>query len=53
MPAPQVGVRPGRPVATPKRQTEPLGLEIEADAGGDPYNRTGLHCLADLKKRAR
>lgn len=32
-------------------QTDPLSLQVEDDAGGDPYNRTGQHCLADLKKR--
>lgn len=50
-PARQVGARTGWPVAEPQRQTEPPGLEIEPDAGGDPYNHTGMHCLADLKKR--
>jgi hypothetical protein len=37
----------------PAEQLEFLSLSIEDDAGGDPYNRTGQHCLADLKKRAR
>lgn len=33
----------------PARQMEFLSLELEDDAGGDPYNRTGQHCLAELK----
>lgn len=37
----------------PAEQLEFLSLSIEDDAGGDPYNRTGQHCLADLKKRVR
>lgn len=37
----------------PTRQPDFLSLTIEDDAGSDPYNRTGQHCLADLKKRAR
>ena len=37
----------------PAEQLDFLSLSIEDDAGGDPYNRTGQHCLADLKKRAR
>ena len=37
----------------PAEQLEFLSLSIEDDAGGDPYNRTGQHCLAELKKRAR
>ncbi len=37
----------------PARPPEFLSLSIEDDAGGDPYNRTGQHCLADVKKRAR
>ena len=37
----------------PAEQLEFVSLSIEDDAGGDPYNRTGQHCLADLKKRAR
>ena len=28
-----------------------LDLEIENDSGGDPYNRTGQFCIAELKKR--
>jgi hypothetical protein len=53
-PTPAVDVRkrhsrlesPGR---TPVRQMEFLSLELEDEAGGDPYNRTGQHCLAELK----
>ena len=37
----------------PAEQLEFLSLSIEDDAGGDPYNRTGQHCLADLKKRTQ
>ena len=37
----------------PGRQLEFLSLEIEDDAGGDPYNRTGQHCLAELKNLER
>ncbi len=36
----------------PRQQIELPALEIEDDNyGGDPYNRTGQFCLADLKKR--
>jgi hypothetical protein len=43
---------PGATSAMPQKQIELLALEIEdGDAGGDPYNRTGQFCLADLKKR--
>ena len=52
-PAQQHGAGPGRPIVGLPRPTEPLGLEIEPDAGGDPYNHTGMHCLAELKKRER
>jgi hypothetical protein len=34
-------------------QIDRLVLKVEDDAGGDPYNRTGQHCLADLEKRQR
>jgi hypothetical protein len=37
----------------PGRQLEFLSLEIEDDAGSDPYNRTGLHCVAELKNFER
>ena len=37
----------------PAEQLEFLSLSIGDDVGGDPYNRTGQHCLADLKKQAR
>ena len=45
--------QPAKQAGAPARQLEFLSLSIEDDAGGDPYNRTGQHCLADLKKRAR
>ena len=45
--------RPEKQGEAPAGQQEFLSLSIEDDAGGDPYNRTGQHCLADLKKRAR
>ncbi|HSM30530.1 MAG TPA: hypothetical protein VK854_07490 [Woeseiaceae bacterium] len=41
------------PRPMPERQADLPALQIEDDAGGDPYNRTGQHCLADLKKRQR
>ena len=47
------GSRPDTQAATPERQGDLLSLKVEDDAGGDPYNRTGQHCLADLKKRPR
>ncbi len=57
-PTPAVNVR--KPHARPesrgralKRQVEFLSLEIEGDAGGDPYNRTGQHYLAELKNFER
>ena len=37
----------------PAEQLEFVSLSIEDDAGGDPYNHTGQHCLAELKKQAR
>ena len=37
----------------PGQPEEPLTLRIDDDAGGDPYNRTGQHCLAELKDRQR
>jgi len=43
--------RPGRSTDVPARQFDLLSLQIEDDAGGDPYNRTGQHCLAEIKKR--
>ena len=54
VPTPAVDVRKRhsrleRPEREPGRQLEFLSLEIEDDAGGDPYNRTGQHCLAELK----
>lgn len=57
-PIPAVDVRKGhsrleRPEREPGRQLEFLSLEIEDDAGGDPYNRTGQHCLAELKNVER
>ena len=45
--------RPERPEREPGRQLEFLSLEIEDDAGGDPYNRTGQHCIAQLKNFER
>ena len=45
--------QPEAQVDVPAEQLEFLSLSIEDDVGGDPYNRTGQHCLADLKKRAR
>lgn len=56
--APTIPARPGvvlrrEPVSATDPQPEPVGLEIEDDAGGDPYNRTGQHCLAELKQRHR
>jgi hypothetical protein len=42
-----------RPERDPGRQLKFLSLEIEDDAGGDPYNRTGQHCLAELKNLER
>ena len=45
--------RPERPQRAPGRQLEFLSLQLEDDAGGDPYNRTGQHCLADLKRFER
>lgn len=45
---------PGDMSAMPRQQIELPALEIEDDdCGGDPYNRTGQFCLADLKKRDR
>ena len=36
----------------PRQSIDLLALEIEHDdAGGDPYNRTGQFCLAELKRR--
>jgi hypothetical protein len=35
----------------PQQQIELLTLELEEDSGGDPYNRTGQFCLAELKKQ--
>jgi hypothetical protein len=46
-------VRPDTQSNVPERQPDLLSLQVEDDAGGDPYNRTGQHCLADLKKRQR
>jgi hypothetical protein len=37
--------------AVPEPEKDTLSLKIEDDAGGDPYNRTGQHCLAELKNR--
>lgn len=43
---------PGDTPSMPRKQIDLLALEIEdGDCGGDPYNRTGQFCLADLKKR--
>lgn len=57
-PIPAVDVRKRRsplerPEHEPGRQLEFLSLEIEDDAGGDPYNRTGQHCIAQLKNFER
>lgn len=43
--------RPGDTASMPQQQIEMLTLELEEDSGGDPYNRTGQFCLAELKKR--
>jgi hypothetical protein len=37
----------------PAQQMDFLSLQIEDDAGGDPYNRTGQHCLAEIKSREK
>lgn len=42
--------RPETPQHTPVGEIELLSLQVEDDGGGDPYNRTGQHCLAELKK---
>ncbi len=47
----QQGSQPVRQKQTCEPQIDVLALQVEDDAGGDPYNRTGQHCLADLKKR--
>ena len=47
------GSRRELPAVAPDQQADLLSLQVEDDAGGDPYNRTGQHCLADLKKRPR
>jgi hypothetical protein len=57
-PIPAVDVRKRRsrlerPEHEPGRQLEFLSLEIEDDAGSDPYNRTGQHCVAELKNFER
>lgn len=43
--------RAGRLNEMPGRQLDFLSLQVDDDAGGDPYNRTGHHCLAEIKKR--
>ncbi len=43
--------RPGDTASMPQQQIDLLTLELEEDSGGDPYNRTGQFCLAELKKR--
>ena len=43
--------RPGDTASMPQQQIELLTLELEEDSGGDPYNRTGQFCLAELKKQ--
>ena len=56
MPATDVRKRHSRPEELqrePGLQMEFVSLQLEDDAGGDPYNRTGQHCLADLKKFER
>ena len=56
IPAPDVRKRHSRlerPEREPGRQLEFMSLEIEDDAGGDPYNRTGQHCVAELKNFER
>ena len=35
----------------PNQQLQVLSLELEDDAGGDPYNRTGQFCVIDLKNK--
>ena len=45
--------RADRSIEAPTRQVDFLSLQMDDDAGGDPYNRTGQHCLADIKKRER
>jgi hypothetical protein len=49
----QHGSRPVRQRKMSEPQIDRLALKVEDDAGGDPYNRTGQHCLMDLKKRQR
>ena len=54
----QFGVQTGDPGTgstntVPDRQLEVLSLELEEDAGGDPYNRTGQFCVIDLKNKAQ
>lgn len=41
--------RPENPQRTAGGEIEFLSLQVEDD-GGDPYNCTGQHCLAELKK---
>ena len=43
----------GRLTEVPARQVDFLSLQVDDDAGGDPYNRTGHHCLAEIKKREK
>jgi len=50
-PCRQHASRPGTRLAVHEPEKDRLSLQIEDDAGGDPYNRTGQHCLADLKNR--
>ena len=43
--------RPDDTASMPQQQIDLLTLELEEDSGGDPYNRTGQFCLAELKKQ--
>ena len=45
--------RADRSTGVPARQLDFLSLQVDDDAGGDPYNRTGQHCLAEIKKNER
>ena len=37
----------------PNQQLQVLSLELEEDAGGDPYNRTGQFCVLERKNEER
>lgn len=44
--------RPARKSIEPKPDVEVIALEIDEDLdlGGDPYNRTGSHCVVEIRK---